>query len=66
MNDTNDPDIHSASTRSAGISALRQIRRLVDAETTLDQLKARWARRISLLMLVFLGLLLTYFWLTRV
>lgn len=65
MNDTNDPAVQAASARAAGISALRKIRKLVEAEKTQDQIKIRWARRISLLIALLVGLVLTYLWLTR-
>jgi len=38
MNSDEDPDIQSASTRAAGIAALRKIRRLVDEENAHDRI----------------------------
>lgn len=47
-----DPKIAAASRRVAGISALRQIRQLVDAEMAEENAKARWAKRISVAAIV--------------
>jgi len=48
---SDDPEIRRAVRRTVGIAALRRIRRLVDADNALEEQKARWARRIGLLLL---------------
>jgi len=39
--------IDQASRRTAGIAALRQIRRIVDADIAHEELKATWAKRFG-------------------
>lgn len=39
--------IEAASRRTAGVAALRHIRRIVDAEVAHEALKATWARRFG-------------------
>lgn len=46
-----DPQTQAASQRLAGIAALRQLRRLVDAEQAEDAAKTRRAKRLSLILL---------------
>jgi len=48
---SDDPEIRRAVRRTVGIAALRRIRRLVDADNALEAEKARWARRIGILLL---------------
>jgi len=43
------PAITAASTRAAGVSALRRIRKLVDEENAHDQQKAIWAKRVAVI-----------------
>ncbi|HRE16741.1 MAG TPA: hypothetical protein PLW86_06670 [Rhodocyclaceae bacterium] len=46
----NSPDmlqIEIASRRTAGMAALRKIRRIVDAEIAHEQIKATWAKRFT-------------------
>lgn len=40
--------IDEAVRRSAGIAALRRLRRLVDAEDAQHRINARWARRLGI------------------
>jgi ferric-dicitrate binding protein FerR (iron transport regulator) len=47
-----DPEIRRAVQRTVGIAALRRLRRLVDAEQALEADKRRWARRLTLFLLV--------------
>jgi hypothetical protein len=47
-----DPDIRRAVRRTVGISALRRIRQIVDADNQLEADKSRWARRLSILFLL--------------
>lgn len=65
MNNTDDPAIQSASTRAAGISALRKIRQLVDEENDHDRIKAYWAKRIAFLASAVILLLVLVFLLKR-
>jgi len=48
---SDDPEIRRAVRRTVGVAALRRIRRLVDADNALEAEKARWARRIGILLL---------------
>lgn len=41
-----DPQVDQASQRLVGIAALRQLRRLVDAENEQEKRKAVWAKRL--------------------
>ena len=45
---TEDPEIRRAVRRTVGISALRRIRRIVDADNALEADKQRWARRLTI------------------
>jgi hypothetical protein len=47
-----DPDIRRAVRRTVGISALRRIRQIVDADNQLEADKSRWARRLSIFFLL--------------
>ncbi|OQA34129.1 MAG: hypothetical protein BWY57_00699 [Betaproteobacteria bacterium ADurb.Bin341] len=60
-----DQEIRTASTRSAGIAALRQIRKLVDEENAHDQKKTLWARRVTAIASAIIGLLLLAFLLKK-
>ena len=48
---SDDPEIRRAVRRTVGIAALRRIRRMVDADNALEAEKARWARRLTLLLI---------------
>ncbi|MDP2111344.1 MAG: hypothetical protein Q8J94_10970 [Thiobacillus sp.] len=48
---SDDPEIRRAVRRTVGIAALRRIRRIVDADNALEAEKARWARRLALLLI---------------
>jgi hypothetical protein len=50
MND--DVEIQRAVRRTVGIAALRRLRRLVDAEQVLESDNRRWARRLSITLIV--------------
>ena len=45
---SNVPDIERNVRRTVGIAALKRIRRIVDADDTLEADKARWARRFGI------------------
>ena len=47
-----DPEIQRAVRRTVGIAALRRIRRIVDADNELEAGKQRWARRLSILLIL--------------
>ena len=48
MIDSNsDPGIEQAVRRTAGIAALRKLRRLVDSENAHERWKAKWALRLG-------------------
>ena len=47
-----DPEIQRAVRRAVGLAALRRIRRIVDADNQLEADKARWARRLSIFLLL--------------
>lgn len=49
---TDDPEIERAVRRTVGIAALRRIRRIVDADNALEAGKQRWARRLSVLLII--------------
>lgn len=55
-----DPEIRRAVRRTVGIAALRRIRRIVDADNALEAEKARWARRLSLVLIVAAVLVLAW------
>jgi len=46
------PEIRRAVRRTVGIAALRRIRRIVDADNALESSKQRWARRLSILLIL--------------
>jgi hypothetical protein len=46
-----DPEIRRAVRRTVGIAALRRIQRIVDDDNALEAGKARWARRLSVLLI---------------
>ena len=58
MND--DPEIQRAVRRTVGIAALRRLRRMVDADNALEAEKTRWARRLSILLLLAAALALAW------
>jgi len=47
-----DPEIQRAVRRVVGIAALRRIRRIVDADNELEAGKQRWARRLSIFLII--------------
>lgn len=49
---TDDPEIQRAVRRTVGIAALRRIRRIVDADNALEESKRRWARRLSIFLIL--------------
>ncbi|KAF0162828.1 MAG: hypothetical protein FD157_3602 [Rhodocyclaceae bacterium] len=49
---SDDPEIQRAVRRTVGIAALRRIRRIVDADNELEAGKQRWARRLSILLIL--------------
>jgi hypothetical protein len=49
---TDDPEIVRAVRRTVGIAALRRIRRIVDADNALEAGKRRWARRLSIFLVL--------------
>lgn len=57
---SNDPDIERNVRRTVGIAALRRIRRIVDADSALEAEKSRWARRLSLFLIVAAALVLAW------
>ena len=57
---TDDAQIAAASQRVAGISALRKIRQIVDVEVAQEQIKSRWAKRVSVFAVV--GIILATAW----
>lgn len=52
--------IDRAARRTAGIAALRRIRRLVDEDNALEAWRSRWALRISTLFLAVAAALLAW------
>lgn len=58
-----DPQLAAGVRRTVGIAALRQLRRLVDAEHAQEHTNARWARRLGIAFLVAATLVLV--WLAR-
>jgi len=49
---SDDPEIQRAVRRIAGIAALRRIRRIVDADNELEAGQRRWARRLSIFLVI--------------
>ncbi len=49
---SDDPEIQRAVRRTVGIAALRRIRRIVDADNELEAGKQRWARRLSIFLIL--------------
>lgn len=49
---SDDEKIQRAVRRTVGIAALRRIRRIVDADNALEAGKQRWARRLSILLIL--------------
>ncbi len=47
-----DPEIKRNVRRAVGIAALRRMRRIVDADNALEAAKRRWARRLSIVLLL--------------
>jgi len=60
MNPQDTLHIDMASRRTAGIAALRKIRRIVDAEIAHEQIKATWAKRFTAGFGVFFIVALTW------
>ena len=56
-----DPEIERNVRRTVGISALRRIRRIVDADNQLEAQKARWARRVLLALGAAVALAVAWF-----
>lgn len=52
--------IEAASRRTAGVAALRHIRRIVDAEAAQEALKATWAKRFGSLFGVLAIVIVTW------
>ena len=50
MND--DDKLQRAVRRTVGIAALHRIRRIVDADNELEAGKQRWARRLSIFLII--------------
>lgn len=57
---SDDPEIRRAVRRTVGIAALRRLRRIVDAEQERDAVSARWARRLSILLILAAVLVLAW------
>lgn len=55
-----DPEIKRAVRRTVGIAALRRIRRIVDADNALESSKQRWARRLSIFLVLAAALVLAW------
>ncbi|MFA4969790.1 MAG: hypothetical protein WC540_09170 [Sulfuritalea sp.] len=49
---TDDDKLQRAVRRTVGIAALRRIRRIVDADNELEAGKQRWARRLSIFLII--------------
>lgn len=49
---SDDEKLQRAVRRTVGIAALRRIRRIVDADNELEAGKQRWARRLSIFLLL--------------
>ena len=49
---SDDPEIQRAVRRTVGIAALRRIRRIVDADNALEASKQRWARWLSIFLIL--------------
>ncbi len=47
-----DEKIQRAVRRTVGIAALHRIRRIVDADNALEDSKRRWARRLSIFLIL--------------
>ena len=59
MND--DAEIRRAVRRTVGIAALRRLRRMVDAEESLEADKALWARRLTIFLVLAAALAVAWF-----
>ncbi|MCX7149187.1 MAG: hypothetical protein NTY05_07210 [Rhodocyclales bacterium] len=57
---SDDPEIQRAVRRTVGIAALRRIRRIVDADNALESSKQRWARRLSIFLVLAAVLVLAW------
>ncbi|MCX7157231.1 MAG: hypothetical protein NTW45_12410 [Rhodocyclales bacterium] len=57
---SDDPEIQRAVRRTVGIAALRRIRRIVDVDNELEAGKQRWARRLSILLILAAALALAW------
>ncbi len=49
---SDDPEIQRAVRRTVGIAALHRIRRIVDADNALEASKQKWARRLTILLIL--------------
>ncbi len=49
---SNDPDIERNVRRTVGIAALKRIRRIVDADNELEAGKQRWARWLTIALVL--------------
>ncbi|MCX7147294.1 MAG: hypothetical protein NT042_14120 [Sulfuritalea sp.] len=49
---SDDEKLQRAVRRTVGIAALRRIRRIVDADNELEAGKQRWARRLSIFLIL--------------
>ena len=47
-----DEKLQRAVRRTVGVAALRRIRRIVDADNALESSKQRWARRLSIILIL--------------
>jgi len=52
--------IERAVRRTVGVAALRRIRRIVDADNALETSKQRWARRLSIFLVLAAALVLAW------
>ncbi|MDO8787335.1 MAG: hypothetical protein Q7J42_04600 [Sulfuritalea sp.] len=55
-----DEKIERAVRRTVGVAALRRIRRIVDADNALETSKQRWARRLSIFLVLAVALVLAW------
>ena len=49
---SDDPEIRRAVRRTVGIAALHRIRRIVDADNALEASKQKWARRLTIFLIL--------------
>ncbi|MDP1734956.1 MAG: hypothetical protein Q8L44_11415 [Sulfuritalea sp.] len=55
-----DEKLQRAVRRTVGLAALRRIRRIVDADNALEADKQRWARRLSIFLILAAALVLAW------